>query len=288
MKRSFSPIAALIGGIAAAAVVVLAGGGGAGGGTTTRTVVRSASASASASAATRPVAAPGGVLSAAQIYQQASPGVVAIQATGTGGGTDFFGNQQQQSDSGSGIVLSRDGLILTNNHVIDGASTITVQVGGSGGPEHSATVVGTDPNSDLALIRVNDASALNLHPLALADSSTVQVGDPAYAIGNPYGLDQTLTTGVVSALARRIQAPDGAAIAGVIQTDAALNPGNSGGPLLDATGRVIGVNSQIQTGSQGSSSSSEGSVGVGFAVSSNTARAVIAKLTGTARTGATN
>jgi putative serine protease PepD len=286
MKRSFSPIAALIGGIAAAAVVVLAGGGGAGGGTTTRTVVRSAS--ASASAATRPVAAPGGVLSAAQIYQQASPGVVAIQATGTGGGTDFFGNQQQQSDSGSGIVLSRDGLILTNNHVIDGASTITVQVGGSGGPEHSATVVGTDPNSDLALIRVNDASALNLHPLALADSSTVQVGDPAYAIGNPYGLDQTLTTGVVSALARRIQAPDGAAIAGVIQTDAALNPGNSGGPLLDATGRVIGVNSQIQTGSQGSSSSSEGSVGVGFAVSSNTARAVIAKLTGTARTGATN
>ena len=148
--------------------------------------------------------------------------------------------------TGSGFVVSKDGLIVTNDHVVDGASQVQVKIGTSDSAQ-PATVVGADPSRDLALLKV-DAS--NLPTLSLGDSSSVSVGDPTYAIGNPFGLDHTLTTGIVSALQRSLQAPDGAKISGAIQTDAALNPGNSGGPLIDADGKVIGVNSQIQTGAQ--------------------------------------
>jgi putative serine protease PepD len=171
--------------------------------------------------------------------------------------------------TGSGFVVSKDGLILTNDHVVEGASQVQVKIGTSDSAQ-PATVVGADPSRDLALLKV-DAS--NLPTLSLGDSSSVSVGDPTYAIGNPFGLDHTLTTGIVSALQRSLQAPDGAKISGAIQTDAALNPGNSGGPLIDADGQVIGVNSQIQTGS--SNGAEGGNVGIGFAIPSNTVKSFI-------------
>jgi putative serine protease PepD len=171
--------------------------------------------------------------------------------------------------TGSGFVVSKDGLIVTNDHVVEGASQVQVKIGTSDSAQ-PATVVGADPSRDLALLKV-DAS--NLPTLSLGDSSSVSVGDPTYAIGNPFGLDHTLTTGIVSALQRSLQAPDGAKISGAIQTDAALNPGNSGGPLIDADGQVIGVNSQIQTGS--SNGAEGGNVGIGFAIPSNTVKSFI-------------
>jgi putative serine protease PepD len=171
--------------------------------------------------------------------------------------------------TGSGFVVSKDGLIVTNDHVVDGASQVQVKIGTSDNAQ-PATVVGADPSRDLALLKVD---AGNLPTLSLGDSSSVSVGDPTYAIGNPFGLDHTLTTGIVSALQRSLQAPDGAKISGAIQTDAALNPGNSGGPLIDADGQVIGVNSQIQTGS--SNGAEGGNVGIGFAIPSNTVKSFI-------------
>jgi putative serine protease PepD len=171
--------------------------------------------------------------------------------------------------TGSGFVVSKDGLIVTNDHVVDGASQVQVKIGTSDKAQ-DATVVGADPSRDLALLKVD---AGNLPTLSLGDSSTVNVGDPTYAIGNPFGLDHTLTTGIVSALQRSLQAPDGAKISGAIQTDAALNPGNSGGPLINADGQVIGVNSQIQTGS--SNGAEGGNVGIGFAIPSNTVKSFI-------------
>jgi putative serine protease PepD len=173
--------------------------------------------------------------------------------------------------TGSGFVVSKDGLIVTNDHVVDGASQVQVKIGTSDSAQ-PATVVGADPSRDLALLKV-DAS--NLPTLSLGDSSSVSVGDPTYAIGNPFGLDHTLTTGIVSALQRSLQAPDGAKISGAIQTDAALNPGNSGGPLLDADGNVIGVNSQIQTGS--TNGAEGGNVGIGFAIPANTVKSFISE-----------
>ena len=173
------------------------------------------------------------------------------------------------ADSGTGIVLNDQGLILTNDHVIAGASSMTVSSNGSSSASRPATLVGEEANSDLALIKV-DPSGLDIKPLALASSNSLQVGDAVYAIGNPYGLDETLTRGIVSALGRSISAPNGATITDAIQTDAALNPGNSGGPLLNDEGKVIGVNSQIASGSSTSAGSQPGSTGVGFAVSSDT------------------
>ncbi len=197
-------------------------------------------------------------LNATQIYQQDSPGVVAITATGASG-----------EDKGTGIVLNEEGLILTNDHVIEGATGLKVSVDGSASDSRSATLVGEEANSDLALIKV-DPSGLGLRPLKLAGTSSIQVGDQVYAIGNPYGLEETLTKGIISALNREISAPDGAKIAGAIQTDAALNPGNSGGPLLDSEGEVIGVNSQIASDAASVEGSQPGSTGVGFAISSTT------------------
>jgi len=202
------------------------------------------------------------VPSAAEIYSAASTGVVAIKAlTATG------------ENSGTGIVLNGSGLILTNDHVIAGERSVIVTPGKIPSEKRIATVVGVAANSDIALIKV-DPSGLGLTPLRLVSSSAAQVGDTVYAIGNPYKLSDTLTNGVISALDRAMKAPDGAVITGVIQTDAALNPGNSGGPLLNAEGNVIGVNSQIAT----ATSTSSGNTGVGFAISSNTVEEAIKRI----------
>jgi S1-C subfamily serine protease len=174
--------------------------------------------------------------------------------------------------SGSGVVLDDEGHVLTNNHVVEGGEEITVSLE-SEGQMYPAEVVGTEPNKDLALLKV-DAPASKLHPLTLGDSSKMEVGDPVVAIGNPFDLQRTVTSGIVSALQREIQAPDGVTIDNVIQTDAAINPGNSGGPLINSSGDVIGINSQIETGGEGS----EGNVGIGFAIPINTAKEEIAQL----------
>jgi putative serine protease PepD len=181
---------------------------------------------------------------------------------------DVFPRTQENLATGSGFVLDDKGDILTNAHVV--ASSLDVRVSFSDHRTVSARVIGKDADTDLAVLAVNPKE-VKLHPLTLGDSGAVRVGDPTVAIGNPFGLERTLTTGVVSALQRRITAPSGFAIEDVIQTDAAINPGNSGGPLLDAAGRVIGVNSQIA--SQSGSNS-----GVGFAVPSDTVKDVVPKL----------
>src|SRR4051812_39693473 len=174
--------------------------------------------------------------------------------------------------TGSGFVIDSEGHLLTNNHVVEGASGISVKLGGAD-RTYAAKVVGADPATDVALLKV-DAPADQLHPLALGDSSKVEVGDPVVAIGNPFGLDSTVTSGIVSALQRQIEAPNGFSISHVIQTDAAINPGNSGGPLIDSEGRVIGINSQIETGG----GSSGGNVGIGFSIPINTAREVATQI----------
>jgi S1-C subfamily serine protease len=173
--------------------------------------------------------------------------------------------------TGSGFVIDSEGHVLTNNHVIEGADRIQVKLGASD-TNYQAKVVGADPASDLALLKV-EAPADQLHPLTLGHSSEMEVGDPVVAIGNPFGLDRTVTSGIVSALQRQIEAPDGFSITNVIQTDAAINPGNSGGPLINAAGEVIGINSQIATGGGGN-----GNVGIGFAIPIDTARAEIHQL----------
>jgi S1-C subfamily serine protease len=172
--------------------------------------------------------------------------------------------------TGSGFVIDEEGHLLTNNHVVADATQISVKLG-SEDKAYPAKVVGTDPATDVALLKV-DVPADKLHPLPLGDSSELEVGDPVVAIGNPFGLDRTVTSGIVSALQRQIEAPNGFSISHVIQTDAAINPGNSGGPLINEQGQVIGINSQIQN------TGNDGNVGIGFAVPINTAREVVRQL----------
>jgi S1-C subfamily serine protease len=213
-------------------------------------------------------------LTARDIYKRDAPGVVNVKSQIVQRVPSPFGpfpQDQQGEATGSGFVVDKAGYILTNAHVIDGASQVTVSFEDK--KTENAKVVGKDTSTDLALLKV-DAGSLDLKPLQLGDSGTVQVGDPTIAIGNPFALDRTLTTGVVSALQRQISAPNGFTISHVIQTDAAINPGNSGGPLLDAAGRVIGITSQIATGDSGSG----GNVGIGFAVPINTAKKVLPQL----------
>jgi putative serine protease PepD len=178
----------------------------------------------------------------------------------------------QGQATGSGFVVSSDGEIVTNEHVVDGAQQVTVKLGTSN-TEVPAQVLAADASKDLALLKI-DTNGKSLKPLTFGDSSNVQVGDTVYAIGNPYGLDHTFTSGIISALNREIQAPDGTPIEGALQTDAAINPGNSGGALLDENGDVIGVNSQIA--SANSSGGESGNVGIGFAIASNTVRDFVA------------
>lgn len=207
-------------------------------------------------------------LSVGQIAKTATPAVVEIDATSAGNGSPFGGQGGTQSAEGTGFVYDTKGDIVTNEHVVDGASTVSVKL--SDGSTYKATVVGADKSTDLAVIHI-DAPASKLVPLALADSTKVAVGDGVVAIGNPFGLDDTVTSGIVSALDREITAPDNSPIEGAIQTDAAINHGNSGGPLLNLKAEVIGITSQIQ-------SDSGGNDGVGFAIPSNTVRTIATQL----------
>jgi putative serine protease PepD len=203
-------------------------------------------------------------LSVNQIYTRAAPGVVDITVTSSTSNGGLFGGTEQTQGEGAGVVYDSKGDILTDEHVVAGATAVTVTF--EDGHKASAKVLGTDPSTDVAVIHVNAPSS-ELHPIPLADSSTAQVGDPVVAIGSPFSLPETVTQGIVSATGRSITAPNNYTITGAIQTDAAINPGNSGGPLLDGNGHVLGLADQIETNNttptgQGSSS------GVGFAIPS--------------------
>ena len=249
-------VVAVIGLIAIAAGVVQSDGG------TTTTV---------ASPLTEPVNAKGEENSnlVNQIYKADGDGVAFIEADIESQPSESFnpfGEPQPEGGSatGSGFVIDGEGHVITNNHVVEGASAVKVKLGDSE-KSYDAEVVGTDPATDIALLKV-DAPADEFHPLRLGRSADLEVGDPVVAIGNPFGLDRTVTSGIVSALQRDIQAPNGFSISHVIQTDAAINPGNSGGPLINAEGAVIGINAQIATGGGG------GNVGIGFAIPIDTLR----------------
>jgi S1-C subfamily serine protease len=212
-------------------------------------------------------------LSIHEIYRRYAPGVVQVTSTSVVSTTDpFFGLPQQQTQTalGSGFVIDKAGHIVTNYHVVAGAKSVEVSF--SNNESMKARVVGVDPSTDIAVLQVK-VRARGLTPLELGNSDTVQVGDSVVAIGNPLGLDRSVTLGIVSALQRAIQAPNSFSIDHVIQTDAAINHGNSGGPLLNTRGRVIGVNAQIQTEGGG-----QGNIGIGFAIPINTVRTVAAQL----------
>jgi S1-C subfamily serine protease len=204
------------------------------------------------------------------IYREEGRGVAFIQAEGVSESSVF--GQEGGTATGSGFVVDEDGTILTNAHVVEGSDEVTVSFE-EGGDSIDAEVKGVDADSDLAVLKIDPDEVEDLTVVPLGDSSTAEVGDPVVAIGNPFGLQRTVTTGIVSALQRQIDAPSGFSISNVIQTDASINPGNSGGPLLDAQGRVIGINSQIATGGTG-----QGSVGIGFAVPVNTAKELLPRL----------
>jgi putative serine protease PepD len=205
-----------------------------------------------------PLVTPGRATSdyAGRVYDAASPAVVSVRRSG---------------GSGTGFLIDAKGTIVTNAHVVGEAEQVEVRFGDRG-EQLDAEVLGRDPSSDLAVVRVDPAKARSVGPLALADSKRVRVGDRVVAIGNPLGLDRTATAGIVSAVGREIRAPNGFQIDDAIQTDAPINPGNSGGPLLDARGRVIGVNSQIATAGAG------GNIGIGFAVPASAVRDVVPRL----------
>jgi putative serine protease PepD len=252
----------LAGGSAGAGAVALTGGSSA-----TTTILQPAS------AATIPSSSGGSSgLNAAALYRSAAPGVVDITATGTGSAapTPFGQGSGKSTATGSGFVVDSSGHIVTAAHVIDGASSIKVTF--SDGTTRTATLVGQDDATDMAVLKV-DPSGLNLHPLTLGGSASLHVGDAVVAIGSPFGYQESLSTGVVSGLDRTIQAPNGFTVAHAIQTDAALNPGNSGGPILDSAGHVIGIADQIAT-----NGSADQSSGVGFAVPSDLIAAELSRL----------
>jgi len=211
-------------------------------------------------------------LSVNAIYQRTHKGVVEITVSGRTQASPFGGSGTQQAQ-GSGFVYDTEGRIVTNEHVVEGAQSVSVKFWN--GKSYDATVVGTDPSTDLAVLDV-DAPASVLSPLALGDSGKVQVGNTVVAIGSPFGLEQTVTAGIVSALHRQMTSPNNFTIDDSIQTDAAINHGNSGGPLIDSSGRVIGVNAQI-------ASDSGGNEGVGFAIPSNTAKSIVSQLIDTGK-----
>jgi putative serine protease PepD len=208
---------------------------------------------------------PAGALSVSQIYQRSIDGVVEVLASGPSQGS-FFGNQPTESAQGTGFEVDRKGDIVTNYHVVANSDSVRVRL--NDGHTYGGRVIGKSPNRDVAVIRIS-APASELHPLTFADSSAVTVGDSVVAIGDPYGLRNTVTAGIVSALNRTIVSPDNHPITGVIQTDAAINSGNSGGPLLNTEGQVVGVNSQIESGSQGTGGGASGNIGIGFSIPSN-------------------
>ena len=263
-KKTLSVSAALV------AVAAIGAGGGAatyaalspGDGTT---VVRQVTVAGS-----QPAASSSEPLSVSEIYDRSYKSVVEISVSSTSSDGPL-GEPQTQSALGSGFVYDDQGHIVTNAHVVDGAQSVSVRFWD--GSTHDATVVGTDPSTDLAVIKVDAPSSL-LAPLALGDSDAVTVGEPVVAIGSPFGLEETVTSGIVSALHRQMSSPNGFTIDDAIQTDAAINHGNSGGPLLDSQGKVIGVNSQIE-------SESGGSDGVGFAIPASTVQSIASQLLAT-------
>jgi putative serine protease PepD len=218
-----------------------------------------------------PIASSSAPLSVNQIYRRAYRGVVEITVT-TNNASPFGGGGSAKAQ-GSGWVYDSNGNIVTNDHVVDGASSISVRFWN--GKTYSARVVGTDKSTDLAVIKV-DAPSAELHPLSVGNSADLQVGDGVVAIGSPFGLEETVTSGIVSALHRAIEAPNNFTINDSIQTDAAINHGNSGGPLLNSRGQVVGVNAQIR-------SDSGGNEGVGFAIPSNTVRSIATQLISTGK-----
>jgi putative serine protease PepD len=211
-------------------------------------------------------------LSVSEIYKNTYKGVVEITVTQNGQPTPFGGQQNQQA-LGSGFVIDDQGHIVTNQHVVDGATSIKVRLWD--GKTYDATLVGSDASTDLAVIKV-DAPSSVLEPLTFGDSNTVQVGDAVVAIGSPFGLENTVTSGIVSALHRQMTSPNNFSIDDSIQTDAAINHGNSGGPLLNPSGQVIGVNAQIE-------SDSGGNDGVGFAIPSSTVQSIVSELISTGK-----
>jgi S1-C subfamily serine protease len=270
MQRSILPIAVVSAVVGAGAAVGVVAGLDLGSAKTTTTLVQQAPFGATSNANDGDTG-----LTAGDIYKRDAPGVVFVRSQivqRTPSPFDFGLPQEQQGEAtGSGFVIDQAGTILTNAHVVNGATKVTVQFQNKESVD--AKVLGKDESTDLALLKV-DATDLKLTPLTLGSSKGVQVGDAAIAIGNPFGLERTLTTGVISAVQRTIQAPNNFQIDDVLQTDAPINPGNSGGPLIDATGKVIGINSQIATGG----SASQGSVGIGFAVPIDTAKQIIPDL----------
>jgi putative serine protease PepD len=241
----------------AAALLVAAGVGGAvGAGVALET--RGEAAATTTTAAAEPVAQSTSPIAA--VYQRVKDGVVEIQ-TSTGAQVDPFGNQSPSGATGSGFVIDKEGHIVTNQHVVAGAESVTVRF--SDGTETDAKVVGTDPSTDVAVLDVDRPSS-ELTPLSFAADGSLQVGNPVIAVGSPFGLEGTVTSGVISALGREIESPNGFTIENAVQTDAALNHGNSGGPVLDTSGRVVGVAAQIR-------SESGGSDGIGYAIPGDTA-----------------
>src|SRR2546425_3308919 len=202
-----------------------------------------------------------------EIYRALSPGVVNVHSTSYA--RDFFGFVEPREGSGSGSIIDAEGDILTNYHVIENAQKLSVSLGGQ--KDYPAKLIGGDPDTDLAVIRLVEKPREPLTLVPLGDSDKLSVGQKVLAIGNPFGLDRTLTTGVISGLERPIRAQNNRQIEGAIQTDASINPGNSGGPLLDSHGRMIGINSQIL-------SPSGASAGVGFAIPVSIAKRIIPQL----------
>ena len=259
-------MAALLGGLVVLIAVLILSAAGVIGGSDKTTIVQS------------PIAQPsvadskgGSGLTVHQIYAKDAPGVAFVRAEvvqRTESPFNLFPQSQRGTSTGSGFVIDDSGDILTNAHVVEGATKVTADLGDK---SYGAKIVGRDTSSDVALLKIG-ADKKDLHPLQLGNSSDVQVGDPVVAIGNPFGLDRTVTTGIVSALQRKIEAPNGFSIGHVIQTDAAINPGNSGGPLIDSRGRVIGINSQIAT------AGGSGNIGIGFAIPINTAKKIADQL----------
>ena len=262
-------LTALGGGVAGAGLLLLTG---AGDGTTTTTTVTEATTAAAAQRSDASNASGG--LDARTLYANANPGVVDITSRGIsssgGGASPFGGSNQSATATGTGFVVDGKGHIVTAAHVVEGASSISVKF--QDGTTRTAKVLGTDEATDVAVLSI-DPSGLTLHPLALGSSASLSIGDEVAAIGDPFTYDRSLSTGVVSGLDRTISAPNGFTVAHAIQTDAALNPGNSGGPVLDASGRVIGIVDQIAT-----NGSSQTSTGVGFAVPIDLVRSELSKL----------
>lgn len=270
MKRASLSVSSLFGGVIGGALVagviaaVLAATGGLGSSHTTVTVQRTPIVFSS-----QPVAAHHDGNVATAIYARAATGVVFVNASdvpASQSASEYLKGEggQRGTATGSGFEINQHGAILTNWHVIAEASKITVTL--DHGRTLPASVIAKDPSTDTAVLQI-PTNTLTLHPLQLGDSNTVHVGDPVFAIGNPFGLAETLTTGVISSLGRQITAPNGATIENAIQTDAPINPGNSGGPLLNENGEVIAINSQIET-----SGTNGGNVGIAFAIPINTAK----------------